>query len=81
MYIVLRVKTVPIVHMTDIRWLNVMTNILDYYYDAHSPQARDLYWKQANDSLLGRYGWDAWWVDQCEPDNGNVNDPNYMIKK
>jgi alpha-D-xyloside xylohydrolase len=64
--------------MTDIRWLNVMTNILDYYYDAHSPQARDLYWKQANDSLLGRYGWDAWWVDQCEPDNGNVNDPNYM---
>ncbi len=65
-------------NMTDIRWMNVMTNILDYYYDAHSPQARDLYWKQAYDSLIGRQGWDAWWVDQCEPDNGNVGDPNFM---
>jgi alpha-D-xyloside xylohydrolase len=43
---------------------------MDSYYDAHSPQARDLYWKQANDSLISRYGWDAWWIDQCEPDNG-----------
>lgn len=56
--------------MTDIRWDNVMTHISDSYYDAHSTQARDLYWKQANDSLIGRYGWDAWWIDQCEPDNG-----------
>lgn len=64
--------------MTDIQWMNVMTNILDKYYDAHSPQARDLYWKQAKDSLIGRQGWDAWWVDQCEPDNGNVGDPNFM---
>lgn len=57
--------------LTDILWNNVMTNIMDSYYDAHSYQARQLYWKQANDSLVGRYGWDAWWVDQCEPDNGN----------
>jgi alpha-D-xyloside xylohydrolase len=57
--------------MTDILWDNVMTHIFDSYYDAHSPQARELYWKQAYDSLVGRYGWDAWWVDQCEPDNGN----------
>jgi alpha-D-xyloside xylohydrolase len=56
--------------LTDVRWDNVMTHILDYYYDAHSPQARQLYWKQAYDSLIGRHGWDAWWVDQCEPDNG-----------
>jgi Alpha-glucosidases, family 31 of glycosyl hydrolases len=56
--------------MTDILWDNAMTHILDSYYDAHSPQARELYWKQAYDSLVGRYGWDAWWVDQCEPDNG-----------
>jgi alpha-D-xyloside xylohydrolase len=56
--------------LTDILWFNVMTKILDSYYDAHNPQARDLYWKQAYDSLVGRYGWDAWWVDQCEPDNG-----------
>ena len=57
--------------LTDILWENAMTKIMDSYYDAHSPQARQLYWKQANDSLVGRYGWDAWWVDQCEPDNGN----------
>lgn len=56
--------------MTDILWDNAFTHILDSYYDAHSPQARELYWKQAYDSLIGRYGWDAWWVDQCEPDNG-----------
>jgi len=57
--------------LTDILWENAMTKIMDSYYDAHSAQARDLYWKQATDSLVGRYGWDAWWVDQCEPDNGN----------
>jgi alpha-D-xyloside xylohydrolase len=57
--------------MTDILWDNVMTHLMDSYYDAHSPQARDLYWKQANDSLIARFGWDAWWVDQCEPDNGS----------
>jgi alpha-D-xyloside xylohydrolase len=57
--------------LTDLLWDNAMTHILDSYYDAHSPQARELYWKQTYDSLVGRYGWDAWWVDQCEPDNGN----------
>jgi alpha-D-xyloside xylohydrolase len=64
--------------MTDMQWMNVFTNILDNYYDAHSPQARDLYWKQAYDSLIGRYNWDAWWVDQCEPDNGNIGVENPM---
>ncbi len=60
--------------MTDILWDNAFTHILDSYYDAHSKQARDLYWKQAYDSLIGRHGWDAWWVDQCEPDNnGNLD--------
>ena len=60
--------------MTDILWDNVMTHTFDGYYDAHSKQARDLYWKQAYDSLIGRYNWDAWWVDQCEPDNGKLMD-------
>ena len=64
--------------MTDMQWMNVYTNILDRYYDAHSAQARDLYWQQAKDSLIGRYGWDAWWVDQCEPDNGNIGAKDYM---
>ncbi len=57
--------------LTDIVWDNFTTHTLDFYYDAHSPQARQLYWQQARDSLIGRYGWDAWWVDQCEPENGN----------
>ena len=60
--------------LTDILWDNVMTHTFDNYYDAHSEQARELYWKQAKDSLVGRYGWDAWWVDQCEPDNGTLLD-------
>ncbi len=60
--------------LTDITWDNVMTHTFDNYYDAHSSKARDLYWKQAKDSLVGRFGWDAWWVDQCEPDNGALLD-------
>lgn len=60
--------------MTDITWNNVVTFTYDNYYDAHSAKARDMYWKQAKDSLIGRYGWDAWWVDQCEPDNGTLLD-------
>ncbi|MEP6749933.1 MAG: TIM-barrel domain-containing protein, partial [Bacteroidota bacterium] len=56
--------------LTSITWDNVVTHTFDTYYDAHNPAARDLYWEQASDSLVKRYGWDAWWVDQCEPDNG-----------
>ncbi|MGA1978904.1 MAG: TIM-barrel domain-containing protein [Bacteroidales bacterium] len=60
--------------LVDITWDNVMTHTFDSYYDAHSVKARDIYWKQANDHLISRYGWDAWWVDQCEPDNGALLD-------
>lgn len=61
-------------NLTDITWQNVMTFTYDNYYDAHSEKARQMYWKQANDSLISRHGWDAWWVDQCEPDNGTLLD-------
>jgi alpha-D-xyloside xylohydrolase len=57
-------------NLTTIDWDNVMTHTYDNYYDAHSEKARDMYWKQAKDKLIAPYGWDAWWVDQCEPDNG-----------
>jgi alpha-D-xyloside xylohydrolase len=60
--------------LTNITWDNVVTHTFDTYYDAHNPNARDLYWQQARDSLVKRYGWDAWWVDQCEPDNGALLD-------
>ncbi len=71
--------------MTDITWDNVVTHTYDSYYDAHYPKARDLYWAQARDSLIKRYGWDAWWIDQCEPDNGTLLDArrqsNFWIGK
>jgi alpha-D-xyloside xylohydrolase len=56
--------------LTDIIWQDVMTHNYDTYYDTHSESARDLYWRQAYSALISPYGWDAWWVDQCEPDNG-----------
>jgi alpha-D-xyloside xylohydrolase len=61
-------------NLTSILWDNAMTHTLDSYYDAHSPKAREMYWQQARDSLIAPDGWDAWWVDQCEPDNGNLLD-------
>ncbi|MDQ6901416.1 MAG: DUF5110 domain-containing protein [Bacteroidota bacterium] len=61
-------------YLTSITWDNFFAHSFDTYYDAHNPNARDLYWKQAKDSIVGRYGWDAWWVDQCEPDNGALLD-------
>jgi alpha-D-xyloside xylohydrolase len=60
--------------LTSITWDNFVTHTFDTYYDAHNPAARDLYWAQARDSIIKRYGWDAWWVDQCEPDNGSLLD-------
>lgn len=71
--------------LTSITWDNVVTHTYDTYYDAHNPKARDLYWAQARDSLVKRYGWDAWWIDQCEPDNGALLDErrkaNFSIGK
>lgn len=56
-------------NLTTLTWNNAMTHTPDSYYDAHSPKARQMYWDQARDSLIAPHGWDAWWVDQCEPDN------------
>jgi alpha-D-xyloside xylohydrolase len=61
-------------NLTSITWNNVMTHTMDSYYDAHSAPARQMYWQQARDNLVAPQGWDAWWVDQCEPDNGSLLD-------
>jgi alpha-D-xyloside xylohydrolase len=61
-------------NLTTVTWDNVMTHTFDNYYDAHSEKARKMYWDQARDSLIAPQGWDAWWVDQCEPDNGALLD-------
>lgn len=37
------------------------------FYDAFSPECRDLYWTQVRDSL-DVLGIDAWWLDAVEPD-------------
>lgn len=61
-------------NLTSVTWDNVMTHTFDNYYDAHSNNARQMYWKQAKEQLIAPHGWDAWWVDQCEPDNGSLLD-------
>jgi alpha-D-xyloside xylohydrolase len=61
-------------NLTSITWDNVMTHTFDNYYDPYSYKSRLMYWQQAKDSLIARDGWDAWWVDQCEPDNGALLD-------
>jgi alpha-D-xyloside xylohydrolase len=61
-------------NLTTITWDNVMTHTFDNYYDPYSYKSRLMYWQQARDSLIARDGWDAWWVDQCEPDNGTLLD-------
>ncbi|HTD42442.1 MAG TPA: TIM-barrel domain-containing protein [Mucilaginibacter sp.] len=61
-------------YLTSITWDNFVTHTFDTYYDAHNLKAREMYWQQARDSVVKRYGWDAWWVDQCEPDNGSLLD-------
>ena len=66
--------------LTTITWDNVVTHTFDSYYDSHNPAARKLYWQQARDSLVRRYGWDAWWIDQCEPDNGALLDERRKAK-
>lgn len=37
------------------------------FYDPYVPEARALYWKQMQDTLLP-LGFDAWWMDATEPD-------------
>ena len=61
-------------YLSSITWDNFFVHAIDTYYDAHNPGAREMYWDQARDSLIKRYGWDAWWVDQCEPDTKDPND-------
>ena len=51
------------------------------FYDAFNPEARTLYWKQANKGLFSK-GIDAWWCDATEPelDGWDFNCDVYKIK-
>ena len=45
-------------------------------YDAFSPEARDIYWK--NLKTLYDYGTDAWWMDSTDPDFFNPRESDYQ---
>jgi alpha-D-xyloside xylohydrolase len=51
------------------------------FYDAFNPEARALYWKQANEGLFSK-GIDAWWCDATEPelDDWDLNSDAYKTK-
>jgi len=40
---------------------------LHHFYDPHNDAARKIYWNQVNSQLFSKYGWDAWWADNDEP--------------
>jgi alpha-D-xyloside xylohydrolase len=43
----------------------------EQYYDAFSPDARALYWRQIDERLFSK-GIDAWWLDATEPEIGDL---------
>jgi alpha-D-xyloside xylohydrolase len=46
------------------------------FYDAYSPDARKLFWKQMKDNLYVK-GFDAWWMDASEPNVRDCTDMDY----
>jgi len=44
------------------------TDWIDFFND----QAADYYWQNFRDSLVRRYGIDAWWFDATEPENDDL---------
>jgi alpha-D-xyloside xylohydrolase len=45
----------------------VGSGYLSTYYDPYNARAADIYWQQIQDKL-GKLGFDAWWLDNDEPD-------------
>jgi len=56
-----------------------------HFYDTFNPTARALVYQQTYDRLLGKYGWDAIWADNTEPqaypDPVNVRAANTALGK
>ena len=48
-------------------------------YDAYNPEARDIYWKYANEGLFSK-GIDGWWMDSTEPDHLSIKPEDYDTK-
>ena len=49
------------------------------FYDAYSAGARQLFWKQVNETMYSKYSHDidAWWMDASEPNVKDCTDINY----
>ncbi|MDR7212251.1 TIM-barrel domain-containing protein [Flavobacterium piscis] len=48
-------------------------------YDVYNPEARDIYWKYANEGLFAK-GIDGWWMDSTEPDHLQAKPADYDTK-
>lgn len=48
-------------------------------YDAFNPEARDIFWKYANQGLFSR-GIDGWWMDATEPDHFKAKPTDYDMQ-
>ena len=49
------------------------------HYDPYGPEARSIYYRQLSDKLVGK-GFDAWWMDNTEPDVNSNERPDDFAK-
>ena len=49
------------------------------HYDPYAQEARDIYYRQLKDKLVG-LGFDAWWMDNTEPDVNSNERPDDFAK-
>jgi alpha-D-xyloside xylohydrolase len=54
-----------------------------HFYDPHNDAAKKIYWNQLKTQLFGKYGWDAWWADNDEPQGypDGFDRKNFMTAK
>ena len=46
------------------------------FFDSYDPEAQKMFWRQQNDQLVSKYGWDGIWADNTEPQDypaGTIN--------
>jgi len=52
---------------------------LNSHYSPYSQEARDIYYRQIKDGLV-KYGFDAWWMDNTEPDVRSNTSPQELAE-
>ncbi len=63
--------------------LNAAGHLLDkggssghQFFDTYDPEAQKVFWRQQNEQLVSKYGWDGIWADNTEPQDypsGTIN--------